>query len=339
MYNNNPFRIKLFSLFLLLLVVNIATASSNNLSNSFSNPFLTLEDTIYVDDDFNESTDGWGINRFDNIQNAINNASDDDIVYVFNGTYKENVCINKSINLIGEDKLSTIIDSENNGRVVSITKNNVLIEGFTIRNSGSYNQDAGIYIESYFNTIFNNILIGNQNGFYLIDSKTNTISQNTIDTCDYGMYVLNSDFNQILENMITNNKYGIYMEESSTNNFNGNCMENNEIGYWFKLYCIDNTIAGDTFKKNTDKGLLLDRFCYSNILHHNNFIENNVHATFIMSFLNTWEYNYWDNWIGLMVEEYRILPKGIFGQILGPIPWINFDFFPLVEPSSTGTPN
>jgi len=339
MYNNNPFRIKLFSLFLLLLIINMATVASLSINHkNMTNTFFMTEDTFYVDDDFNESTVGWGIFRFDKVQDAVDSASNGDNIYVYNGTYFENVHINKSLNLFGEDKFSTIIDASNNGRVISIVENDNLVEGFTIKNSGGYIEDAGIYIKSYFNNIFNNIIIENQNGIYLIDSKTNTISHNTINNCDYGIHVINSNFIQILENSITNNKYGLYMQESSTNDFNSNIVENNELGFWFKLYCFDNSIAGNSFKKNSDKGLYMDRFCYNNILHHNNFINNNVHATFSMSFLNTWEYNYWDNWIGLEVEEYRIFPKGIFGKILGPIPWINFDLYPLVEPSSTGPP-
>jgi parallel beta-helix repeat protein len=338
MYNNNPFRIKLFSLFLLLILINITTASSQVITKSDNgiNNFLNFAETMYVDDDFNESTAGWGINRFDNIQDAINNALDGDIIYVYNGTYIENVIVNRSISLLGEDKFSTIINADNTGRVISITKNSVLIDGFTIRNSGNYIQDAGIYIESYFNSISNNILIENQNGLYLIDTRSNTMSQNSIFNCDYGIFLLNSDFNNIVQNTIEDHKYAIYIQESSTNDINGNILEENEIGLWLKLHCIDNSIAGNSFTKNSDKGILMDRFCYSNILHHNNFINNNVHATFTMSFLNTWEYNYWDNWIGLEVEEYRIFPKGIFGQILGPVPWINFDLYPLVEPHSIG---
>ena len=60
--------------------------------------------TVTVDDD--------GGQDFKNIQDAIDFADEGDIVFVYSGTYYENVIINKSINLEGEDMDTTIIDGE-----------------------------------------------------------------------------------------------------------------------------------------------------------------------------------------------------------------------------------
>ena len=57
---------------------------------------------------------GSGPNNYTKIQDAVDNASDGDTVYVFNGTYYENVFIGRSINLIGENKDTTIIDGGGN---------------------------------------------------------------------------------------------------------------------------------------------------------------------------------------------------------------------------------
>ena len=45
------------------------------------------------------------------IQDAIDNAADGDTIYVFNRTYNENIVIDKTIYLIGENRDSTIISS------------------------------------------------------------------------------------------------------------------------------------------------------------------------------------------------------------------------------------
>ena len=58
--------------------------------------------TWYVDDD--------GSEEFTSIQEAINASSNADTVFVKNGTYIENIVINKSIKLVGESKEGTIID-------------------------------------------------------------------------------------------------------------------------------------------------------------------------------------------------------------------------------------
>ena len=53
---------------------------------------------------------------------------------IYDGTYYENLEVNKKINLIGEDRNTTIIDGFKNGPVVTITANKVTITGFTVQN-------------------------------------------------------------------------------------------------------------------------------------------------------------------------------------------------------------
>jgi hypothetical protein len=53
---------------------------------------------------------GSGPGNYTTIQSAVDAASPDDTIFVYNGIYFENVQINKSINLIGENIDNTIID-------------------------------------------------------------------------------------------------------------------------------------------------------------------------------------------------------------------------------------
>jgi len=80
---------------------------------------------------------GMGPDNYTNIQDAINDANDGDTVFVYSGTYYEHVRIYKSINLIGENKETTIIDGRNetNVTVFSIEANYVNFSHFTIRNA------------------------------------------------------------------------------------------------------------------------------------------------------------------------------------------------------------
>ena len=87
---------------------------------------------VYVDDDFNDTTPGWGVTNFSSIQDGINAVVPSGNVYVSNGSYYENVVINKKINLIGEDRNGTIIDGGGSGNVVYITADGVNISGFTM---------------------------------------------------------------------------------------------------------------------------------------------------------------------------------------------------------------
>ncbi len=105
--------------------------------------FFTMGKIIFVDDDF---TNDPANHKWNSIQLAINDANDGDIIYVFNGTYKENITINKEVRIIGEN---VFLDG-NGSRVVDIKANNVYIENFIISNG-----KEGIYFGG------NNITIKN----------------------------------------------------------------------------------------------------------------------------------------------------------------------------------
>ena len=82
---------------------------------------------------------GSGPGNYTRIQDAINNASDGDTVFVYDDSspYYESICINKEIKVIGEDKNSTTIDAQQLEYVVQITANNSSIEQLTLRNTSN----------------------------------------------------------------------------------------------------------------------------------------------------------------------------------------------------------
>jgi nitrous oxidase accessory protein NosD len=96
---------------------------------------------------------GSGPGNYSTIQSAIENASDGDTVFVYDNSspyYENNILINTSINLIGEDKSTTIIDGKGGGNetnVLRISADSVKVTGFTIRNCHMDYLDKGICIE------------------------------------------------------------------------------------------------------------------------------------------------------------------------------------------------
>jgi parallel beta-helix repeat protein len=94
------------------------------------------------------------------IQEAINAANPGDTISVYNGTYYENLVINKNnLTLIGENKDVTIIDANGAGTVVTINGDHVTIREFTVQNSGGEWLEASILLNgSNYNTITNNII-------------------------------------------------------------------------------------------------------------------------------------------------------------------------------------
>ena len=146
---------------------------------------------------------------------AIGNATDGNIIFVKMGTYNtlnETLQINKSIQLIGENSDTTIIDGNNTGNVVEITANNVEISGFTIQNSGSITApgqyEKGIYVKSSTGSkISDNIIKNNYGGLALDHCMDILISENKIQS-NYGtpdIFISYSSSVTFSQNYVTNN--------------------------------------------------------------------------------------------------------------------------------------
>lgn len=156
------------------------------------------------------------------IQYAIDNSTNGDYIYVLSCTYYENLfIINKSIEIEGADRDSTIIDGSGKGDVIYVTANNVSIKNFNIRNSSISIFDAGIKLFNSYNSILeNNNVSNNRNGIFLVHSNNNTITKNKVAFNKFGI-VLSEESNQnIVKNnsILYNDDTGINIDSSSNNN-------------------------------------------------------------------------------------------------------------------------
>jgi nitrous oxidase accessory protein len=168
---------------------------------------------------------GSGPGNYTKIQDAIDNASDGDTVFVFNGIYLENVVIRKAINVIGEDRNTTIIDGKESGNVIRLVANGIEVTGFTIQNCTNAWYYAGIQILTNYNTISNNIILTNtsddvirNDGIDIIGRKHNSIIGNIIFNQWEGIYLEGASFNTIVENHIFKTIHGIYAYGQCNNN-------------------------------------------------------------------------------------------------------------------------
>jgi len=202
------------------------------LNTTFSN-----RDILYVGGD--------GIGNFSSIQDAINDSDNYDIVYVYNGTYNEKLFINKSINLIGENKSSTIIDGSNNFYCVSIRSDNVTISNLNLKKAS-----IGVYLNFTRNiTIKNIIFYNNSNGILLNE----------------GCKVIN-----FYSNYFENNTEGIRIYNSSDNTFNNNTFLNAE-NFDISIYgnSEDNFVTNNHFEKS-HVAIKTNKFSDNNSIFNNN---------------------------------------------------------------------
>lgn len=194
-------------------------------------PVVSLNDTIYVDDD--------GGADFTHIQNAIDAANPGDTIFVYAGTYMENLLINKSLTLTGEDKQLTIIDG-GGGKDAAVyidEVDHVTIKDFTITHSGNgSNYNYGIYLlYSYHCVISDNIIKENIGpGICLRMSINTTIQHNQIVSNGEGIrtlegFLLNGCRNtRIIRNTICNNTIGLFFTRESRSSVNENNIVEND---------------------------------------------------------------------------------------------------------------
>jgi len=182
---------------------------------------------------------GTGPGNYSRIQDAINDASDGDTVFVYaaSSPYNEIILIDKSICLFGEKNNTTIIESNSNSvNIVSISADDVIIEGFTIRQEEGFWAKC-IVVQANSTQIAHNIIrsrnfigislthskakiVGNKisdNLFGIVVSGSNhTIFKNILNGNDEGVYIVGLH-NTLLENIIKNNDMGIVIEGGSGN--------------------------------------------------------------------------------------------------------------------------
>jgi len=156
--------------------------------------------TIYVDDD--------GTQPYLRIKNAVYFAKDGDTVFVYEGTYSdEYIQINKSIQLIGENKFSTIIKGQ-----ITITADNVTISNFTIKGTDrhplyDFYIDNGLILHSNGNVVTDCIVKQNNGGIEIFDASHNIIKNCLIRDNSCGISVSGtSEGNIIYHNNFINNK-------------------------------------------------------------------------------------------------------------------------------------
>ena len=303
------------------------------------------------------------------INEAIENAFPGEIIFVKEGIYYENLVVDKSIKLIGENPSNTIIigkgDVESGEQtVVTLSAEQIEISGFTIK-SQNYSKSSfyatGISIEADNCKIINNIICNTYYGIFcsvqsnitisknqilsnlkdgirFVGGSFNNISGNNIEKNAKGGIAIEGYSNVISKNNITNNNRGIGIGSSYSLVFANNIKNNIEFNFFFagsyNIVCSNN-ISESTW------GIYFSPYFATpnqNKFYHNNFINNleNIGGTSSHN-IQYWDEgfpsggNYWDNYF-IRYPGAKEIDDSEIGNIHYEIDSNNFDNNPLIFP-------
>lgn len=242
-----------------------------------------LAKTIYVGNQYEYKT----------IQSALDSSEDGDTVIVTKGIYKEgNIIINRAISFIGKN--NPVIDGEKKYEILSVKSSNVLVRGFTIRNSGfgTMNDPCGIKVYEAENVVIEeNTLYETFFGIYIQFGKNCIIRNNIVEASQKfefqsgnGIHCWKSSNLQIIGNRISGHRDGIYFE-----------------------FVTDSVIWRNISKDNIRYGL---HFMFSNNdAYFTNYFRNNGAGVAVMfskqvvMMNNTFEENWGDASYGILLKE------------------------------------
>ncbi len=234
------------------LAVESSTETFNVLSEAPTPP--RVPGIWIVDDD--------GPADFHTIQEAINAASDGDTILVRSGIYNENVIVNKSVSLAGEDNSNTIVNGNPAGNAFSLVASNISISGFTIRTSttgyAAISIDGKAPFYSRDNNISGNQFFCNGDCFFLFLASGNIIQNNTITggtNWGHGIYMELSTNNTIIDNNLFSCHSGICLDFSSSHN----TFKNNRIVHsTFSFGTVNNLLGLSQYINDVDSSNTVD---------------------------------------------------------------------------------
>lgn len=250
--------------------------------------------------------DAKGGGDFTKIQDAINDVSvhSGDTIYVYDGTYGENLRVNKAVMLVGESNSGTVIDGGGSGVVVNVTADGVTVESFSITGSGALYPNSGVFLNNVENSRVadNDVSYNDGQGIlvYGLDAKA-TLANNTVSHNQGNGIFLNHASHVLIEGNSVSNNIGngtrasggsesIAIRHNSVasngeagiacQNCNYTSIVENDIADNLQdgiyLWSSHSIVVGNNVTRNGDdfwNGLFLT-YCMDDRIYHNNFVDN-----------------------------------------------------------------
>ncbi|WP_455391938.1 right-handed parallel beta-helix repeat-containing protein [[Eubacterium] cellulosolvens] len=243
--------------------------------------------------------------KFNKIQDAIDNATSGDTIRIWSGIYHENLEVDKTLTLIGNGTENTVINFTSTKSLITVKADYCIITNLSVtggqpEGGNSSNGGAGIHILNDHTKIEKCEIFENYHGILLHSSDHNEIlecniyknlvygiemseaNKNEIKNCtifgnnEVGLHLWLSDNNSIIFcNSSNNGQYGFYFGDSKFNSLDHNLMvSNNYNGVYISDKAGNNIITNNNIVEHQGLGIFIDYGCNNNLIHHNNFIGN-----------------------------------------------------------------
>ncbi len=285
---------------------------------------------------------------YSTIKEAVSNAFDGDIIYVKNGSYQENnIVVDKSVKIVGEDRDSTIITSQSSKVILLVNHSQVTFTGLTLKASNnpkppievfpSSKTLTAIQIEtSQYCNISGNKIINSGTAIWLQSSSKNTIESNVLWDNYYGVEISGqSTGNVIKANDVSSSQVGIRFYDRSVKE-NVVCANNITSCYTGLFYYFTslNFVVGNFIAYHIDAIHFVGST--NNVLHHNNIAYNSRDLSEFSSYYDeirvARSYNFWDDRKeGNYWSDYKGTGNNGVGTAPYPLNEFNTDNYPLLN--------
>ncbi|HVQ00080.1 MAG TPA: NosD domain-containing protein [Candidatus Thermoplasmatota archaeon] len=215
------------TLIFLVIGLSLPTTAQNLEQRSFT---LLPGEILYVG--------GSGPGNYTRIQDAIDNASNGDTVFIFPGTYYESILLDKALRIEGENQTTVILDSQ------SVFTHGILIQSsdttvcnMTIQNYQSFTAGAGVIITdaTLRHIIFTNLtLLNNWYGILAWNQSTNIqdiiLSRTNLTGNTYGVRFVRTTHCRVAQCVFITNRVGLALDSSTNDTIQNNTFHENGLG-------------------------------------------------------------------------------------------------------------
>ena len=276
---------------------------------SLTSPFTPMDDsrgaTITVDDDPGED--------YQSIQKAVDHASAGDTVRIYEGIYDGGIIVNKSLNIIGDSRDSSVILSSGSEYGFKITSDSVDIDNLTIKDF-----QIGMWGRGDLVDVSRCSLVDNSRGVFLDGIYHAELNDSSIENGTEAIYSMDSD-QLFFEDMIAvdQSERGFRFVNCSSSTVKKCRTENPDYHPLYISRSTDMSVERCTFN-STERGAYFYRS--KNISSSKNHFEHgvNIHG----DELSQWDTHFFDNdTVGsgdliYMEDERGICLHGIEGQVI-----------------------